>query len=63
MTVRPLSWACGNGTEILLILKKTIFDLITARYFSIWQPKEMSHDFVRGQSVADTCFSHWGYVS
>ena len=22
MTVRPLSWACGNGTEMLLILKK-----------------------------------------
>ena len=21
----------------------------------------MSHDFVRGQSVAETCFSHWGY--
>ena len=21
----------------------------------------MSHNFVRGQSVAETCFSHWGY--
>ena len=21
----------------------------------------MSHDFVRGQSVAETCFSHWAY--
>ena len=21
----------------------------------------MSHDFVRGQSVAENCFSHWGY--
>ena len=21
----------------------------------------MSHDLVRGQSVAETCFSHWGY--
>ena len=25
--------------------KKTIFDLITPRYFPIWQSKEMSHDF------------------
>ena len=22
--------------------------------------KEIFHDFVRGQSVAETCFSHWG---
>ena len=41
--------------------KKNIFDLITLRYFPIWQSKEMSHDFVQGQSVADTCFSHFGY--
>ena len=41
-------------------LKKTIFDLINTRYFPIWQSKEMSNDFVRGQSVAETCFSHWG---
>ena len=41
------------GTETLLILKKTIFDLIIQRYFPIWQSKEMSHDFVRGQSVAE----------
>ena len=39
MSVRPLSWACGHGTEVLL-----------------WQPKEMSHDFVRGQLG----LSHWG---
>ena len=32
MTVRPLSGACGHGTEMLLILKKTIFDLIIHRY-------------------------------
>ena len=63
MTVRPLSWAFGHETELLLILKKTIFDLIFARYIHIWQSKEMSHDFVRGQSVAETCFSHWGYRS
>ena len=59
MTVRPLRWACGIETEMLLILKKPIFDLMTPRYFLIWQSKEMSHDFVRGQSVAETCFSHW----
>ena len=29
-------WACGYGTEMLLILKKTIFDLITPRYFPIY---------------------------
>ena len=23
----------------------------------------MSHDFVRRQSVAEACFSHWGYIS
>ena len=23
----------------------------------------MSHDFVRGQSVAETSFSHWGYTN
>ena len=22
----------------------------------------MSHDFVRGQSVAEICFSHWGKI-
>ena len=41
--------------------KKTIFELIIVRYFEIWQSKEMSHDFVRGQSVVETCFSHRGY--
>ena len=61
ITVRLLSWACGHETEMLLILKKTIFDLTMPRYFPIWQFKEMSHDFVRGQSMAKTCFSHWGY--
>ena len=58
MTVRSLSWACGHRTEMLLILKKIIFNLIMPRYFPIWQSKEMSHDIVRGQSVAETCFSH-----
>ena len=37
MTLRPLSWACGHGTEMLLILKKTIFDLIIPRHIQIWQ--------------------------
>ena len=57
-------WLCDlwaeHGVEMLLILKITIFDLITPLYFPIWQSKEMSHNFVRGQSVAETCFSHWG---
>ena len=34
--------------------KKTIFDLIIPRYIQIWQSKEMSHDFVLGQSEAET---------
>ena len=33
---------------------------IIPRYIQIWQSKEMSHDFVRGQFVAETCFCHWG---
>ena len=41
----------------LLILKKVIFNRIDPQYFPIWQSKEMTHDFVRGQSVAETCFS------
>ena len=40
MSVRPLSWAYGHGTGMLLILKKAIFDPITPRYFPIWQSKE-----------------------
>ena len=42
--------------------KKTILDLLTPppRYFPLRQSNEMSHDFVRGYSVAETCFSHWG---
>ena len=47
---------------MLLILKKLFFDLIIPRYFPIGQSKEMSQDFVRGQFVVETCFSHWGYV-
>ena len=40
--------------------KKKNFDLIIPQNMQKWQIKEMSHDFVRGQSVAETCFSHWG---
>ena len=32
MTVRPQSWAYGHGTEMLLIVKKTIFELIIPWY-------------------------------
>ena len=49
LSMRAWNW---NVTDS----KKYIFDLITPRYFPIWQSKEMSHDFVRGQSVAETCF-------
>ena len=27
----------------------------------IWQSKEMSNEFLRGQSMAKTCFSNWDY--
>ena len=47
-------------TLMIGLIGLPIFDLITPRYFPIWQSKEMSHDFVRGQSVAETCLSHWG---
>ena len=49
LSVRAWSW---NVTDS----KQTIFDLIIPRYIQIWQSKEMSHNFVRGQSVAETCF-------
>ena len=40
-TVRPLSCiACGHGTEMLLILKKYIFDLISSRYIEYHSPKK-----------------------
>ena len=37
--------------------KKNISDLIIPQNIQIWQSKEMFHDFVRSQSVAETCFS------
>ena len=47
LSMRAWNW---NVTDS----KKTIFDLIIfQRYFPIWQSKEMSHDFVGGQSVAE----------
>ena len=54
-TVRPVSWACGHETEMLLILKNT-FDLIIRGQVLDMTVKELSHDFIRGQSVAETGF-------
>ena len=51
LSMRAWNW---NVTDS----RKNIFDLVIPRYIQIWQSKEMSHDFVRGQSVAETCFSH-----
>ena len=31
-------------------------DLKVRKMFYLWPSKEMSHDFVRGQFVAETCF-------
>ena len=60
LTVLPLSWARGHVTEVLLILKKLFSTWLFDRKSYLWPSREMSHDFVRGQSVAETCFSHWG---
>ena len=60
MTVWIMSCASDLVAQMLLILKKTIFDLII-RVLDITVQKEMASVFVWGQSVAETCFSHWGY--
>ena len=57
MTVRPLSWACGHVTEMLLILKKLLATWLFARKSYLSPSREVSHDFVRGQCVAE----NWGY--
>ena len=40
MTVRPLSWACGHGTEILLILKKLFLTWLLPDIFQYDSPKK-----------------------
>ena len=40
--------------------EKTIFDLIIRGEVLDMTVQKKSHDFVRGQSVAETCFSHSG---
>ena len=54
-----MSWECDLVAEMSLILKKKYFwpdySRASLKYDT---PKKMSHDFVRGQSVAETCFSH-----
>ena len=40
--------------------KKTISDMIIRGQVLDMNFQRKSHDFVRGQSVAETCFSHWG---
>ena len=42
MTVRPFSWACGNKTEMLLILKKLFSVWLFVRKSYLWPSKEMS---------------------
>ena len=49
--MRPVRLACGHATELLLILKKNIFDLIIRGEDLDMTVQRMSHDFVRGQSV------------
>ena len=52
--MRARSW---NVTDS----KKTILDLIIQGQVLDMTIQRNVHDFVRGQSVAETCFSHWGY--
>ena len=40
MTVRPLSWACGNGTEMLPILKKLFLTWLFSDIFRYDSPKK-----------------------
>ena len=40
MTVRPLSWACGHGTELLLILKKILLTWLLPIIFRYESPKK-----------------------
>ena len=56
MTVRHLT---GHVAEMLLILIKTIVHLIIRGCVLYMTVQRNFHDFVRGQSVAETCFSHW----
>ena len=53
LSMRAWNW---NVTDS----KKPYFWPDYSPIFPIWQSKEMSHDFVRSQSVAETCSSHWG---
>ena len=49
-----------NDAKMLLMLKNTIFDLLYRGEVLDITVQWMSHDFVRGHSVAETCFSHCG---
>ena len=40
MTVRPLSWSCGHGSEMLLILKKTVLTWLLPDIFRYDSPKK-----------------------
>ena len=48
--VRPLSWACGHGTEMLLILKKLFSTWLFPDIFKYDSPKKCPTIFKRGQS-------------
>ena len=56
-----MSRACDLVAEVLLILKKYIFDLIIRGRILVWLSKVMSHDFVWSKSAAETM--SFSYVS
>ena len=51
MTVRPFSWACGNKTEMLLILKKLFSVWLFVRKSYLWPSREMSTRSICGWNL------------
>ena len=57
-----MSWASDLVAEMLLTLQNLFSTSLFEGKSWIWPSKEMSRDFVWGQSVAETCFGityHW----
>ena len=57
MTVRPLSWACGHGAEMLLILKKLFLTWLLPDIFRYDSPKKCPTILY----VVNMWLKHWGY--
>ena len=66
LTVRPLSWACGHGTEMLLILRKLFLTWLLPDIFRYDSPKKcptilyavnlwLKHVSATGDTVVPPC--------